>query len=116
VINPDGQFLIADRRAEHVACVGGGRVLSAGEMWLAVAAGRAGVVEVSNQSTGFCPEPESWPAVAAALDRTGVPHPERFTTEITFRRYPVCRERNFGKNGRSACGVCGADLPAVWNF
>jgi hypothetical protein len=29
-----------------------------------------------NQSTGFCPQPESWSAVATALDRADVPHPE----------------------------------------
>ena len=40
------------------------------------------VVEVSNQSTGFRPEPGSWPAVAAALDRIGVGHLGRYTIEV----------------------------------
>src|SRR5688572_23433490 len=64
VVGVDGLLRIAHRRSEHVACAGGGDVLAAGEL----TATRAGVVEVSNQSTGYCPEPESWPAVARALE------------------------------------------------
>lgn len=116
VIDADGQLLVADRHSEHVACAGGGPVLSAGEMFLSVASERVEVIEVSNQSTGFCPEPESWSVVAAALDRASLPHPVRFTTEITFRRCQVCGERNVVKDGWFVCGVCGADLPAGWNF
>jgi hypothetical protein len=57
VVDEHGSLLIADRRSEHVACACGRPVLSAGEMFV-----RGGeVVEVSNQSTGYCPEPESWP-------------------------------------------------------
>ena len=74
------------------------------------------VVEVSNQSTGFCPEPESWPAVAAALDGLGIRHPGRFTQEVIFRRCPACGERNVVKDGWFACGACGADLPKDWNL
>ena len=90
--------------------------MSAGEMFL----GRSGTVwrvaEVSNQSTGFCPEPESWPAVAVALDRAGIAHLGGFTLAVAFRRCPSCGERNVVKDGWFACGVCGADLPADWNF
>jgi hypothetical protein len=71
---------------------------------------------VTNQSTGYCPEPESWPAVATALDRIGVAHPGRFTQEIVFRRCTACGERNVVKDGWYVCGSCGADLPADWNF
>lgn len=74
------------------------------------------MAEVSNQSTGFCPEPESWPAVAAALDRIGVRHPGRFTTEVVFRRCEKCGERNVVKDDWFACGLCGAELPMGWNF
>ncbi len=94
VIDPDGQLLVADRDSEHVACAGGGPVLSAGEMFLLAAGETVAVAEVSNQSTGFCPEPKSWPAVAAALDRAAIPHPGRFTSEIAFRRCEACGERN----------------------
>jgi hypothetical protein len=116
VIDAQGDLLLADRRSEHVACAGGGPVLSAGEAFFRVEGDRVEVAEASNQSTGFCPEPGSWPAVAAALDRIGVPHPGRFTTEVAFRRCEKCGERNVVKDGWFVCGVCGADLPKGWNF
>ncbi len=113
VVDPSGDLRVADRHSEHVACAAGGPVLSAGE---AVGRDAVEVVEASNQSTGFCPEPESWPAVAATLDRTGLPHPGRFTTAVVFRRCPACGQRNIVKDGWSCCAVCDADLPADWNF
>jgi hypothetical protein len=116
VIDEHGSLLVADRRSEHVACAGGGPVLSAGEMFFRIEGGRIELVEVSNQSTGFCPEPGSWPAVAAALDCIGVSHPRRFTTEVVFRRCWRCGVRNVVKDGWFVCGVCGAGLPEVWNF
>jgi hypothetical protein len=116
VIDAHGDLLLAGRRSEHVACAGGGLVMSAGEMFFLVEHGRVEVGEVSNQATGYCPEPESWPAVAAALDRMGVPHPGRFTAEIVFRRCPECGERNVVKDGWLVCGACGAELPAEWSF
>jgi RNA polymerase subunit RPABC4/transcription elongation factor Spt4 len=91
-------------------------VLSAGEMFFRLTAAGPEVIEVSNQSTGYCPEPESWPAVAAALDRLGVSHPGRFTLALVFRRCPACGQRNVVKDGWFACGVCNSDLSAEWNF
>ena len=93
-----------------------GAVLSAGEMFFLAKGDRIEVAEGSNQSTGFCPEPGSWPAVAAALGRTRVGHPGRFTTAMVFRRCGRCGERNVVKDGWFVCGVCGADLPAAWNL
>jgi hypothetical protein len=116
VIDGQGNLLLADRRSEHVACAGGGPALSAGEMFFRVEGEGVQVAEASNQSTGFCPEPESWPVVAAALDRAGVPHPGRFTTEVVFRGCERCGERNVVRDGWFVCGVCGAGLPAGWNF
>lgn len=116
VIDPEGMLRLANRRSEHVACAGDGTVLSAGEMFFS-AAGEALVVEdVSNLSTGYCPEPESWAAVGEALDQIGVLHPGRFTTEVVFRRCPRCGERNVVKDGWFACQVCGGELPGAWNF
>jgi hypothetical protein len=115
VIDPEGRLRLADRRSEHVACAGGGAVLSAGEMFFSVGDVVA-VEEVSNLSTGYCPEPESWAAVGEALDRTGVLHPGQFTTEITFRRCTSCGERNVVKDGWFECQVCGAELPQAWNL
>src|SRR5689334_13932285 len=37
VIDAEGVLRLADRRSEHVACAGGGLVLSAGEMFFSVA-------------------------------------------------------------------------------
>ena len=113
VIDRDGFLRVAPRRSEHIACAAGGPVLSAGEMTFSVA---ANVTEVSNQSTGFCPEPESWTHVEAALDRIPLTHPVGFTTSIVFRRCPNCGERNIVKDGWFVCELCDAELPQRWNF
>jgi hypothetical protein len=94
----------------------GSPVLSAGEMFFSSEGDEVFVEEVSNLSTGYCPEPESWAAVGEALDRIGVTHPGRFTTEIIFRLCPKCGERNVVKEGWLECQVCGGALPEVWNF
>jgi hypothetical protein len=116
VVDDASSLRVADRGSEHIACSGGRSVRSAGEMFFGVAKDGWRVAEVTNQSTGFSPEPESWPAVAGALKRASIPHPGRFTQEIIFRRCPACGERNVVKDGWVVCGLCGADLPAVWNF
>jgi hypothetical protein len=116
VIDAEGRLRLADRHSEHVACAGGGPVLSAGEMFFSDEGDVAAVEEVTNLSTGYCPEPESWPVVGDALDRLGVVHPGRFTTEVIFRRCPNCGERNVVKDRWFACQVCGGELPRAWNF
>jgi hypothetical protein len=116
VIDPECRLRLASRRSEHVACAGSGPVLSAGEMFFSVGADGVAVEDVSNLSTGYCPEPESWAAVSEALDRIGVVHPGRFTTEVSFRRCTACGERNVVKDGWFECQVCGAELPLDWNF
>ncbi|WP_033324020.1 hypothetical protein [Actinomadura atramentaria] len=116
VVGLDGLLRLAPRRGEHVACAGGEDVLSAGE----IAFERDGLcwaaVEVSNQSTGYCPEPASWRAVADALDRAGIAHPGEFTFSIVFRRCPGCGERNVVRDGFFACVFCASALPEAWNF
>src|SRR6185369_17742 len=62
VVALDGELRLAPRRSEHVALAGGHDVLAAGEIAFAAASGWY-VVEVTNQSTGYCPDPDSWPAV-----------------------------------------------------
>jgi hypothetical protein len=116
VVDPQGVLRVADRGSEHVACAGGGPVLSAGEMFFGPRGNNLEVVEVTNQSTGYCPEPESWAVVAAALDRAGISHPGRFTQEVIFRKCPACGQRNVVKDDWFVCGVCGKDLPLAWNF
>jgi hypothetical protein len=116
VVDEQGKMLVADRGSEHVACSGGRPVLSAGEMFLTRSGSVWRVAEVSNQSTGYCPEPESWPAVATALDAAWIEHPGGFKLAVVFRRCNGCGQRNVVRDGWFACGVCGADLPAQWNF
>ena len=116
VVDLEGAMRLAPRRSEHVACAGGKPVLSAGEISFERGPDGLEVIAATNQSTGYCPEPSSWPAVAAALDRIGVPHPGRFTDEFTFRRCPGCGERNLVRDGDFICAVCNAELPAAWNF
>jgi hypothetical protein len=104
---------VAPRRSEHVACARGEDVLAAGEMSF----GPGPVVEaVSNQSTGYCPDPDSWPAVAAALDKAGISRPENFTDPVVFRRCPACGERNLVRDADFTCAPCGGSLPDRWNF
>ena len=117
VVLPDGLW-VADRHSEHVACARGGPVRSAGEMTFAVDQRRRSVevVYVSNQSTGFCPEPESWSAVEAALVAAGITHTGGFSTEMLFRRCPRCGATNIVKDRWFECAVCGAELPNDWNY
>ena len=112
-IDVDYTLLLAPRRSEHVACAGGGPVLSAGEITFS---SDGDVSDISNQSTGFCPEPESWRAVAAALDAIPIGRPDDFTTRVVFRLCPGCNERNIVKDGWFVCDLCEADLPPDWNF
>ena len=116
VIATDGNLLVAPRRSEHVACAGGRPVLSAGEMTFHQDGEAVEIIEVSNQSTGYCPEPESWPLVAAALDAIAIKRPLSFTCKVTFRLCEDCGERNLIKDNWFVCEFCQADLPEVWNF
>uniref|UniRef100_UPI003556EE72 hypothetical protein n=1 Tax=Streptomyces halstedii TaxID=1944 RepID=UPI003556EE72 len=115
VVNTDGVLRLAPRRSEHVACAGGGVVLSAGEIGFVREADVWAVSEVSNQSTGYCPDVTSWSAVARALDRIGLGRPSGFTHEVVFRRCPDCQERNIVREGDFVCVFCGSDLPEKWN-
>ena len=53
VIDRTGDLLLADRRSEHVACAGGGVVMSAGEIFFCCDHATPTIVDVNNQSTGF---------------------------------------------------------------
>lgn len=113
VIDNDGLLRLAPRQSEHVACASGGPVLSAGEITFDA---EAEVIAVTNQSTGFCPEPESWPSVEEAFDALGIIHPGRFTQTILFRLCPRCKERSIVKDDWYVCELCGGELPMTWNF
>lgn len=113
VVDASGVLLIADRRSEHVACAGGQPVQSAGEMTFDIGSA-VDVKEVSNQSTGYCPEPESWPAVAAALESAGLLALREFSRTCEFRRC-VCGNLTLVKYGSFVCGMCGAAPPVLYN-
>ncbi|MEO3787382.1 hypothetical protein ABGB12_28990 [Actinocorallia sp. B10E7] len=115
VIDVRGMLLLAPRRSEHVACAGGDPVLGAGEIAFTRDGDRWSVHEISNQSTGYCPDVTSWTAVEAALDRAGLTRPHAFTYVIVFRRCPRCHQRNIVKDGHFVCAVCEAPLPDAWN-
>jgi hypothetical protein len=116
VVTLDGSLRVAPRRSEHVALAAGRDVLAAGEMMFSREAGARRVLEVTNQSTGYCPDRDCWNAVAGALDRLGLEHPGEFTTKLTFRRCPSCTERNIVRDGDFTCALCDSVLPSYWNF
>lgn len=116
IVALEGHLWIADRHSEHVHCARGQPVLAAGEMTFRVSRTGVEVTAVSNQSTGFCPELESWPVVAAALECAALPHPGQFTTQFVFRRCEACGTANVVKDGWFECAVCQGPLPEAWDF
>ena len=90
VVSLDGQLRLAPRRSEHVDCAAGQPVLAAGEVLFSRDWAGWSVIEISNQSAGYCPDPDSWPALARTLDRLGLAHPSGFTHRVIFRRCPAC--------------------------
>ena len=112
-VSAAGVLHLAPRRSEHVACAGGADVSAAGEIGFDEA---GDVVEVTNQSTGYCPPVTCWSAVAAAFSAAGLCHPPGWTTAVVFRRCEACGQRNVVRDGWFACMICGASLPAGWNF
>lgn len=113
VIDISGTLRVAPQRSEHVACAGGAPVLSAGEITFSHDGSHWLVTEISNQSTGYCPDASSWGAVEAALDRASIRHPGGFTHPIVFRLCPQCRQRNIVKDDDFFCAICEAPLPAT---
>ncbi|MFJ4894954.1 hypothetical protein ACIP5U_33905 [Streptomyces sp. NPDC088788] len=116
VVGVDGVLRLAPRRSEHVACAGGDMVLSAGEISFMREEDRWTVSEVSNQSTGYCPDVSSWAEVARALDAVELGRPSGFTHEVVFRRCPDCQQHNIVREDDFICVFCGSDLPAAWNM
>ncbi|WP_191294726.1 hypothetical protein [Kitasatospora herbaricolor] len=115
VVDQAGALRLAPRRSEHVVCAGGDMVLSAGEIGFREESGRWAIDEVSNQSTGYCPDVSSWPAVAEALDQAGIVRPSGFTHEVVFRRCPSCQQLNIVREDDFVCVFCDEALPREWN-
>jgi len=116
IVDEAGHLRIADRRSEHVVCAGGNPVLSASEMTLEIDQDEVEVVWTTNQSTGYCPEPESWPMIGSALHRAGIAFHPGFDHEFDFRRCEKCSAINIVKDNVFECGVCRTALPSEWNF
>lgn len=115
VVNEAGTLLVADRHSEHVACAGNQPVRAAGEMCFVVGGASVTVTRISNQSTGYCPEPECWIGVVAALREAGLEPTEGFDPWCEFRRCPECRAINLLKHGVFECVICSAELPREYN-
>lgn len=116
IVDRHGTLRVADRCSEHVACAGGGPVQSAGEMTFHVDKQQVRVHAVTNQSTGYCPEPQSWPRVADAIGKAGMAPPAGFHVAYLFRKCVDCDALNVIKEGVFVCAMCDADLPAQWNI
>lgn len=116
VVSLDGQLRLAPRRSEHVDCAAGQSVLAAGEVVFSRDGAGWSVMEISNQSAGYCPDPDSWPALARTLDRLGLAHSGGFTHKVVFRRCAACGQLNIVRDGDFACAVCDSPLPAQWNI
>ncbi|MEO8494126.1 MAG: hypothetical protein ABI614_03580 [Planctomycetota bacterium] len=116
IVGLGGELRVSDRRSEHVKCAGGQPVLSAGEMTFVCENDRIFVERVTNQSTGYCPEPESWRSVVDALERIPLGHPDSFDPAFVFRKCPSCSQINIIKDQWYICDVCQTSLPIEWNF
>lgn len=116
IINTQGHLVINDRRSEHVLCAGGKNVLSAGEIFFQLGKESIQVVEITNQSTGYCPEPTSWQAVEHALSTVGIQYPNDFTVKFIFCLCKKCGTKNIVKDDWFECGVCQSPLSEDWNF
>lgn len=116
VVTSDGVLRLAPRRSEHVDCAGGGEVLAAGEIRFENGKHSLYVAEISNLSTGYCPDPSCWTAVATALDHLDLDYPDGWTECYIFRACPACGQRNLVKDEFFFCELCEAPLPGEWNL
>ena len=116
IINKDEEMWIADRNSEHILCAKGRDVLSAGEITFCLIRNKVIVSDITNQSTGYCPEPDSWSYVSKTLDDIGLEHPDFFTEVFQFRFCYHCSSINIVKDNWFFCAVCNASLSAQWNF
>jgi len=116
IINEAEALVISGRHTEHVMCAQGRNVLSAGEIIFHMEGKEIYISEISNQSTGYCPEPSSWPVVELVLARLGIDNPGYFTHAYDFRYCYACGNINLIKDEAYQCLVCGADLDRDWNF
>ena len=101
VVDLRGRLRISHRSTEHVACAGGEAVQAAGEV--AVDAETQELGEITNLSTGYCPEASCYPVVRRAFEKAGLPAPRGFTIAFTFRRCVSCGQRDVIKDEAFEC-------------
>jgi hypothetical protein len=116
IVDTNECLWIADRHCEHVSCAAGRPVLCAGEITFDLRRPFPHIVAITNQSTGYCPQPSSWDGLARVLRKVGLPFPTGFTSEFHFRRCQKCGTTNIIKDDDFTCAVCLAELDAEWNF
>ncbi len=116
ILSKAGELRLASRRSEHVACAGRRPILSAGEITFEQQKSEICVDTITNQSMGYCPEPESWPAVEVALSEIAIPFPAYWTTAFQFRKCIQCGEHSILKDYDPFCPFCGTELPDHWNI
>ena len=116
VIDRQNRLLVSDRHAEHVACALGEAVQSAGEICFQIVNHFSLSVDwISNQSTGYCPEPSSWKSVESCMMSLEIAIPNGFRPAYQFRRCTTCDNLNLIKDNWFVCSLCNADLPQEWN-
>ena len=114
IVDTEGRLWVGERRMEHVVVARGRPVLMAGEIIFSLE-GTPEVLEASNQSTGYCPQPAGWAHLRAALQAAGIAHPEALTRAFEFRRCEKCKTLNLVKDDGLYCAVCDSPLPQEWN-
>jgi hypothetical protein len=116
IMDADQRLWVADQRSEHGVCARSQPVAAAGEITLAGRDDRLTVAAITNQSTGYCPEPDNWAVVGATLDRLKLTHPGHYTTCFHFRHCDRCGTTHVIKDECYECAVCQAPLNKLWNF
>lgn len=116
IIDTEERLWVADRHSEHVACADLQDVLAAGEITFERSSNDIQITEVTNQSTGYCPEPSCWDIVSEVLRRIKIEHPSHFTVAFEFRRCDQCGTTNIIKDAVFECSVCESPLSPVWNY
>lgn len=89
---------------------------AAGEVELGVAQKQLVVRGVTNQSTGYCPEPSCFGEIAAALVRVGVSATGRAVARLHLPAMSQVRSDRHREEDDFECAVCATPLPKEWNF
>jgi len=110
IIDSNLYLRVSDRHSEHVACAGGKQVFSAGEITFEVENGEVTKIsQITNQSTGYCPDASSWQYVEKVLAKLNLPYPAYFTQAFVFKICDNCGSINIIKDNFFVCSVCGME-------